>query len=334
MRQVQRIAPAALLSVALASVALAGLALAWGEPLLAAGAGLVFVFAVALVTFLRRLKRHRQQASSAVEDFQVTGGEAADLEVAAGEVADPEPAAGEVDDPEVPGGETADIEDVTDVRVLHAQIRALEEALEQETAVVRELAFAPDTIRDEAVAEFHRRIRLTVRGLAVRMEDDPTAVDVLARVSAGVDRLMAPNVQFVRPTLTIASKVATLSIEMRPAAFQAANEIAVEEAAPEIAAPEVAVPEAAAPEMADFETAELDLTDLETAAPEMADFETAELDLTDLDTADSDTTDPEIPDAAPSLDAPPGEELVLPIPARTPSPEIRRGRHWLRRSAA
>lgn len=270
MRQVQGVA-----FVALASAAFGGLVLAWGDPLLprwspvaaselappvlAAGAGMVFFLAVVLVATLRRLKRRRQQTSSAVGDLQVAAGEAADTE------------------------------EVTDVRVLHALIRTLEEALEQETTFVREPAFTPETIRDEAVAELHRRIRSTVRGLAVRMEDDPTAVHVLARVEAAVNRLMAPTTLFVRPTLTAARQVAMLPIEVPPAALNPVLEIAVEEGPPAIASREV---------------------------------------------PNTEMPNPETPYAAPVLATPLDEEAVPPVPARTPSPEIRRGHRWLPRSAA
>lgn len=270
MRQVQG---AALL--ALASAAFGGLVLAWGDallprwspvaaselapPVLAAGGGTVFFLAVVLVATSRRLRRPRQQTLSAVGDLQVAAGEAADAE------------------------------EVTDVRVLHAQIRTLEEALEQETALVREPTFAPETIRDEAIEELHRRIRSTVRGLAARMEDDPTAVHVLGRVEAAVNRLMAPTVRFVRPTLTVARQVAMLPTEVVPAALNPVRESAVEEAAPKVAIPEI---------------------------------------------PDTEMPNPETPYAAPVLATPLDEEVVLPIPARTPSPEIRRGRRWLRPSAA
>lgn len=270
MRQVQGAA-----FIALASAAFGGLVLAWGDPLLprwspvaaselappvlAAGAGMVFFLAVVLVVTSRRLRLRKQQTPSAVGDLQVAAGEAADAE------------------------------EVTDVRVLHAQIRTLEEALEQETALAREPAFTPETIRDEAVEELHLRIRSTVRGLAVRMEDDPTAVHVLARVEAAVNRLMAPTAPFVRPTLTTARQVAMLPTEVPPAALNPVREIAVEEAVPEIAIPEV---------------------------------------------PNTEMPNPETPYAAPRLATPLDEEMVLPIPARTPSPEIRHGRRWLRRSAA
>jgi hypothetical protein len=46
-----------------------------------------------------------------------------------------------------------------------------------------------------------QRIQATVRGLSVRTGDDPVAVDVLARVVAAVDRLMAPDT-FARPALS------------------------------------------------------------------------------------------------------------------------------------
>jgi hypothetical protein len=57
----------------------------------------------------------------------------------------------------------------------------------------------------EARAEAERvslqRMQATVRGLSVRTGDDPVAVDVLARVVAAVDRLMAPDT-FARPALS------------------------------------------------------------------------------------------------------------------------------------
>lgn len=266
MRQVQ--------GAALASAVFGGLVLAWGDPLaprwspvaaselpppvLAAGACLVFFLAIVLVVTSRRLGRDTQQTPSALEDPQVVAVDAADAE------------------------------EVTDLRVLHAQIRTLEEALEQETALAREPAFTPEMIND-AVEELHLRVRATVRGLAVRMENDPAAVHVLARVDAAVNRLMAPTAPFVRPTLTVACQVAMLPTEVPPAALNPVHRIAVEEAVPEVVMPEVVNPEVV------------------TAEPLYA---------------------------APVLATPLDEEVVLPIPPRTPSPEIRRGRRWLRRSAA
>lgn len=228
--------------------------LAWGDSyVLAAGAGLVFFLGVVLVVTLRRLKRRREQIPSAVADLQVAAGDGADAE------------------------------EVTDVRVLQTQIRTLEEALEQETARVREPAFNPDEIRDEAVAELHSRIRSTVRGLAVRMEDDPTALEVMARVEAAVERLVVPATSFVRPTLTISRQVAMLPTEAPPAALDPVRATPVEEPVPGEAISEV--PSAEMPH-------------------------------------------PQAPYAAPVLVAPLVDEVVLPIPARTPSPEVRRGRRW------
>lgn len=271
MRQVQGAALVAL------SAAFGGLVLLWGDPwlppwsavtkselspsVLAAVAGAVFFLAVVLVATSRRIRRRRQTLSP-VEEL---------------------PAVAE---------EAADVEEVTDVRVLHAQIRALEEALEQETALVREPVVAPEVLRDEAVAELHRRIRATVRGLAVRMEDDPTAVQVLARVEAAVSRLMVPTAPFVRPTLTVAHQVAMLPTDS-PAALGPVREVAVEEAVPEVATREVPTPERPGPETV-------------YAAPVLA----------------------------PPLEQEVEEEVVLPIPARTPSTASPRGRRWLRRGAA
>lgn len=269
MRQVKAVA-----FMVLASAAFGGLVLVWGDPwlppsspvtvselaqpVLAAGAGVIFLLALVLVASSRWLRRRRKQAPAAVGELEAVAGEGADAE------------------------------DVTDVRVLHAQIRALEEALEQETALVREPVLTPEEIRDEAVAEFHRRIRATVRGLAARMEDDPTAVHVLARVEAAVNRLMVPDAPFVRPTLTVARQVAIPPTEA-PAALNPVGELTVEEAVSEVAIREVAA----------------------TERPR-----------------------PETPYAAPVLAPPLEEEVVLPIPPRTTSPEIQRGRRWRRRGAA
>lgn len=217
------------------------------ELALAAGASVSFFLAVLLVAISRHLGRRKQQTPSAVVDLQVDTGPA-----------------------------TA-VEEVTDVRVLHAHIRILEEALEQETALVREPAPTPEAIRKEAVDELHRRIRSTVHGLGVRMEDDPAAVLVLARVEAAVNRLMPPAAQFVRPTLTVARHVERLPTEVPSA--DPVRQFAGEDAVPEV-------------------------------------------------------PNPTVPPAAPSPATPVGEEAVLPIPARTPSPEIRRGRRWLHGSAA
>jgi hypothetical protein len=72
--------------------------------------------------------------------------------------------------------------------------------------------------RAHAEQESLRRIQATVRGLGVRTGDDPVAVDVLARVVAAVDRLMAPD-SFARPALSdTGSLLAAAAAEPLPAA--------------------------------------------------------------------------------------------------------------------
>jgi hypothetical protein len=72
--------------------------------------------------------------------------------------------------------------------------------------------------RAQAEQESLRRIQATVRGLGVRTGDDPVAVDVLARVVAAVDRLMAPD-SFARPALSdTGSLLAAAAAEPLPAA--------------------------------------------------------------------------------------------------------------------
>jgi hypothetical protein len=237
-------------------------------PVLVAGAGMVILLVAALVATSCWLRRRKQRTLA------------------------------DVGDPQVAEGRGGDIEDVIDVRVLRAQIRtleeALEEALEEEMLLVHEPALPVESVRsvvgDEAVEELRRRIRSTVRGLSARMQDDATAIHVLARVEAAVDRLMVPVVPFVRPTLTVAHQVAMLPTEVAPAILSPVRQLAIEEAVPHVAIPDV---------------------------------------------PNTQTPSFESPYAAPVLDTPlDADEVVLPIPARTPSPEIRRGRRWLRRSAA
>jgi hypothetical protein len=233
-------------------------------PVLVAGAGMVILLVAALVATSGWLRRRKQRTLA------------------------------DVGDPQVAAGGGGDIEDVIDVRVLRAQIRTLEEALEEEMLLVHEPALPVESVRsvvgDEAVEELRRRIRSTVRGLSARMQDDATAIHVLARVEAAVDRLMVPVVPFVRPTLTVAHQVAMLPTEVAPAILSPVRQLAIEEAVPHVAIPDV---------------------------------------------PNKQTPSFESPYAAPVLDTPPdADEVVLPIPARTPSPEIRRGRRWPRRSAA
>jgi ribonuclease E len=79
----------------------------------------------------------------------------------------------------------------------------------------------------EARAEAERvslqRIQATVRGLSVRTGDDPVAVDVLARVVAAVDRLMAPDT-FARPALSETAPLLAAAAAATPLPAPSASE--------------------------------------------------------------------------------------------------------------
>jgi hypothetical protein len=101
----------------------------------------------------------------------------------------------------VPGHEA----DLSDEWAMLARIRSLELALEQAktaaaAAADRVPVSAVDEARQHAVEQSLQRIRATVRGLGVRTGENPVAADVLARVVAAVDRLVAAE-DLARPAL-------------------------------------------------------------------------------------------------------------------------------------
>lgn len=208
----------------------------------------------------------------------------------------------------------------SDVRVLQAQIRSLEEALAQqeiaraaeaepvtvaepETRVEPEPQPATDrATRDEVTREVLHRVRCTVRGLGVRMDGDPVAADILARVDAAVERLAATGL-FERPTLSEPDH--TLHLPQGVAGAQAFESAPVEAAAPVETAPVETPPAPSAPAP---------------AAPAMRmPFE---------------VPDEEPVVATPAALAADEPEVVLPVPPSPPAPEVHRGRRWLRRSTA
>ena len=198
----------------------------------------------------------------------------------------------------------------SDVRVLQAQIRSLEEALAQQEAArnaevepvpepqaeVEPEPAADQTTRDEVTREVLHRVRCTVRGLGVRMEGDPVAADILARVDAAVERLAATGL-FERPMLSEPDH--TLRLPEGMPVPQAFEEAPVES----VTVGSAPAPSTHAP-----------------AAPAMR------LPL-------------EVPDVEPAVPTPPAlaadePEIVLPVQPSPPAPEVHRGRRWLRRTPA
>lgn len=194
----------------------------------------------------------------------------------------------------------------SDVRVLQAQIRSLEEALTQQEATrIAEAESVPEpepepvadqATREEVTREVLHRVRCTVRGLGVRMEGDPVAADILARVDAAVDRLAATGL-FERPTLSEPDHTLPLPDG-------------------------VAVPQV---ESAPVETVQVETAPVETVAP-MSSTPAMRMPL-------------EVPDEEPVVTTPAAvaadePEVVLPVPPSPPAPEVHRGRRWLRRSTA
>lgn len=211
----------------------------------------------------------------------------------------------------------------SDVRVLQAQIRSLEEALAQQEAARAAEAepvtlpepeaqtepqpepepepAADQTTRDDVTREVLHRVRCTIRGLGVRMDGDPVAADILARVDAAVERLAATGL-FERPTLSEPDHTLPL-----PQGF--------------------AVPEA-------FEA-----TPVETAPVETAQVEEPVATTAAAPAAPAMRMPLEVPDEEPAVETPAAvtadeTEVVLPVPPSPPAPEVHRGRRWLRRSTA
>lgn len=205
----------------------------------------------------------------------------------------------------------------SDVRVLQAQIRSLEEALSQQEATrIAEAETVPEpealteperdpvadqATRDEVTREVLHRVRCTVRGLGVRMEGDPVAVDILARVDAAVDRLAATGL-FERPTLSEPDHTLPLLDGVAvPQAFESSPIV---------------------------DAVQVETTPVETVAP-MASTPAMRM---PLEVPDEEPVEPAVTTpAAAAADEP---EVVLPVPPSPPAPEVHRGRRWLRRSTA
>lgn len=133
------------------------------------------------------------------------------------------------------------------LRTLRAQVRTLEQALEQEQARPDATLTAPGAAE---VADFHRDVTLTLRAIARRTPEGEDPRRSLARAAAAVDRLRAPNT-FARPVLSPAAPLAL------PAARTAQPQVAAPPAVPAAAS-------AAAPQV--DETAELPAADAEAPA--------------------------------------------------------------------
>ena len=86
------------------------------------------------------------------------------------------------------------------VRILRAQVRSLEETLEQELlgAAIRSEERAAGL---EQVAVFQRRVLTTIGAIGRQVGSEPAAVNALDRVAAAVDRLAMPA-GFERPALS------------------------------------------------------------------------------------------------------------------------------------
>ena len=212
------------------------------------------------------------------------------------------------------------------VRVLQAQIRSLEEALFRQAAAEGHSAEPQPEIpraasKDEVTREVLARVRHTIRGLGARMDGDPAAADVLARVEAAVARL-AETGFFVRPALSepdVADFASTdaLTAPGEHQMVEPAVELTVEpsdqsqapsenwESADGFAVATEVAAEFAAPRTA---TAVIDHRPLaELLAAEVV-LEEAEIQDQVIDQAD----------------------VVLPVPAGPPAPVVQRSRRWRR----
>ena len=211
------------------------------------------------------------------------------------------------------------------VRVLQAQIRSLEEALFRQAAAEGHPAETQAEIpraasKDEVTREVLTRVRHTIRGLGARMDGDPAAADVLARVEAAVARL-AETGFFVRPALSEPdTNFASTDALTAPGEHQIV-EPAVEltdEPSDQSQAP-AEIWESAEGFAVSTEVA------AEFAAPRTA---TAVIDhrpLAELLAAEGVLEEAEIQD--PVIDQ---ADVVLPVPAGPPAPVVQRSRRWRR----
>jgi hypothetical protein len=226
--------------------------------------------------------------------------------------------------PEAVVDETPDADGNTNptVRVLQAQIRSLEEALfRQSAAEAHPVEPQPElpraATRDEVTREVLTRVRHTIRGLGVRMDGDPAAADVLARVEAAVDRL-AETGFFVRPTLT-EPDLESLSSTDEPTE---PRDPLTDERADEFQAP-----------AENWGSAEAVVVSTEVAG-EFAASRTATAVIDDRPLAERLAA--EVVLEEPESPEPVAEQadVVLPVPAGPPAPTVHRGRRWRRGTPA
>ena len=145
--------------------------------------------------------------------------------------------------PAVPAHDEVELDALSDVRVLRLQVKALENALEEQSARVLELqaqVLAPNPDEDAIT-----RMLLTIKGLRAAMADDPVADRVLSRVEAAIRRLEAAVIA-ARPVLPEPADHPAVDVAPAPVA-DAAPEPDVD-VAPE---PDAETAEAGNPEHAD-----------------------------------------------------------------------------------
>jgi len=95
------------------------------------------------------------------------------------------------------------------IRTLRAQVRTLEQALEQEQERPTVSVTVPEQDPAAEAEAFRRDVTLTLRALARRTADDECPRHTLARATAAVERLGAPEA-FSRPVLAPAATVHAL----------------------------------------------------------------------------------------------------------------------------
>lgn len=191
------------------------------------------------------------------------------------------------------------------LRTLRAQVRTLEQALEQEQRYFSPVAVP---VSDQsAVAAFRRDVLLTVKALGSRTASDEGGRHTLARLTAAIERLDAGDA-FARPVLAPAATV--LAMPARPKARTIA-------AAPQ---PEEVTPEAAQYADSDEPVQETVLEHLE------------HLDAAGETPSDMSSSLPPLPESSHLVEAAP--QVVLPVPSLMTTTQTQRGRRWFRRSAA
>jgi hypothetical protein len=208
------------------------------------------------------------------------------------------PAAVDLLDPELP--ELPDHVEPATVRALRAQVRTLEEALEnagdgQPVPVVTREPVPVVTAEADILASYRRQVRLAVLAVSLGASPDDDPQHAVARVAAAIDRLDRPGT-LARPALPETFGRVASAPEVR------AVQVVRVPAAPVVVTPE--------PDLEDELDVMAHMTSLSAPAPPWSD--------TDTDT---------------EAEAGAGAEVVLPVPPPAPA-EPRRGRRRQRHSAA